>query len=194
MNHLFEGNETRRVGSTDTGSTVLDGVVRDRELSQVVTDHLWLNLNGVEFLSGVDANDTADHLWDDDHITEVCLDDIWLLVGLCFLLGLAELLDQTHGLALETTVEPTASAGVDDIAELVRREVEELLEVDSAVGKLAEGSLLLDLGSLFCVIFVSHACGRMGCGVVVENFGDGEFSMVLPKVGVGKGRGSKWRR
>jgi hypothetical protein len=53
------------------------------------------------------------------------LDEIGLLVGFSLLFGLAELLDQTHGLALEATVEPTACTSVDDITELIGREVEE---------------------------------------------------------------------
>jgi hypothetical protein len=52
------------------------------------------------------------------------LDEIWLLIGLRLLLGLAQLLDQTHGLALETAVEPTTGTSVDDIAELVGGQVE----------------------------------------------------------------------
>lgn len=40
-------------------------------------------------------------------------------------LGLPELLDETHGLALETAVEPAAGAGVDEVTELLRAEVEE---------------------------------------------------------------------
>ena len=40
-------------------------------------------------------------------------------------LGLPKLLDETHGLALETTVEPAAGAGVDEVTELLRAEVEE---------------------------------------------------------------------
>lgn len=52
------------------------------------------------------------------------LDEIWLLIWLGLLLGLPELLDQTHWLALKTTVETTASAGVNDIAELVGGKVE----------------------------------------------------------------------
>jgi hypothetical protein len=55
----------------------------------------------------------------------VGLDEVGLLVGLGLLLGLAELLDQAHGLALQTTVEPAAGAGVHDIAELFGGEVEE---------------------------------------------------------------------
>jgi hypothetical protein len=53
------------------------------------------------------------------------LDEIRLLIRLGLLLRLAELLDQAHGLALEAAVEPTAGAGVDDIAQLVGGEVQE---------------------------------------------------------------------
>ena len=42
---LFERNETRRVGGTDTGATVLDRLIRDGEFAQVMTDHLWLDFN-----------------------------------------------------------------------------------------------------------------------------------------------------
>ena len=52
------------------------------------------------------------------------LDEIGLLVGLGFLLGLAEFLDEAHRLALETAVEAAAGAGVNDIAELFGGEVE----------------------------------------------------------------------
>ena len=90
-----------------------------------MANHLWLDLDLVEFLSGVDTNDGTNHLWDDDHVTEVSLDSVWLLVWLGLLLGLAELLDQTHWLALESAVEPSASTSVDDIAQLLGREVEE---------------------------------------------------------------------
>lgn len=90
-----------------------------------MANHLRLDLDLVELLSGVDTDDAADHLGDNDHVTEVGLDEIGLLVGLGLLLSLAELLDQAHGLALETTVETSAGTGVDNIAELLGREVEE---------------------------------------------------------------------
>lgn len=149
---LLERNETRRVRRTDTGTTVLDrfaievvsqrspacgvpsseelswqkgcNVLRDRELGQVVANHLGLDLNLVELLAGVDTNNAANHLGDDNHVSEVGLDEVGLLVGLSLLFGLAELLDQTHGLALQTTVDSSAGTGVDDITELVGGEVE----------------------------------------------------------------------
>lgn len=53
------------------------------------------------------------------------LDEIRLLVGLSLGLCLAQLLDQTHGAALETAVEPAAGTGMDEVAELFGGEVEE---------------------------------------------------------------------
>jgi hypothetical protein len=97
-----------------------------------VADHLGLDLDLVELLAGVDTNDGTDHLGDDDHVTEVSLDEVGLLVGLGLLLGLAELLDQTHGLALEATVETSAGTSVDDIAELLAGKVEEPRKVSQS--------------------------------------------------------------
>jgi len=47
-----------------------------------VADHLGLDFDLVELLSGVDTDDGADHLGDDNHVTEVGLDEVGLLVGL----------------------------------------------------------------------------------------------------------------
>jgi hypothetical protein len=107
------------------GKILQVNVLRDGEFSEVVANHLWLDLDLVELLSRVDTDNRADHLGDDDHVTEMSLDEVWLLVWLGLLLGLAELLDHAHRLALKTAVEATASASMDDIAELVRGEVEE---------------------------------------------------------------------
>src|SRR5690348_17149418 len=90
-----------------------------------MSNHFRLDLDLVELLSGVDTNDRPDHLWDNNHVTQVRLDKIRLLSRLSLLLGLAQLLDQAHRLTLETAVETTARACVHDIAELVRGEVEQ---------------------------------------------------------------------
>lgn len=124
-----------------------------------MTNHLRLDLDLVELLAGVDTNDTANHLGDDNHVSEVGLDEVGLLVGLSLLLSLSELLDETHGAALQATVDPAAGTSVDNIAKLVGGEVEELIKVDSSVGELSEGSLSLELGSLLGVVFVSHDRG-----------------------------------
>ena len=103
-------------------------VLCDRELAKVVANHLRLDLHLVELLAGVDADDAADHLGHDNHVAEVRLDEVGLLVGLGLLLGLAELLDQAHGLALEAAVDPAARAGVHNVAELIGAQVEEAAE------------------------------------------------------------------
>lgn len=69
-------------------------------------------------LAVVDANNRADHFRDDNHVTQMGLYDGRLLVGLSLLLGFTQLLDETHGTALEATLKPSASTGVDEVDEL----------------------------------------------------------------------------
>lgn len=137
--NLLERDETRRVSGTNTGTTVLNGLVRDtekygnvridhqmykirsyylRELSKVVADHLRLDFNLVEDLSVVDSNNRADHLGNNDHVTEMSLDNGRLLARGSLLLGSTELLNETHGLALQSALESSASTAVDKIHEL----------------------------------------------------------------------------
>ena len=90
-----------------------------------MANHLRLDLNLVELLTGVDADDGADHLRDNNHVSEVGLDEVGLLIGLGLLLGLAQLLNQTHRLALKTAVEATTGTSMNDITELLGRKVKE---------------------------------------------------------------------
>ena len=90
-----------------------------------MTNHLRLDFDLVEFLARVDTDDGADHLRNDDHVPKVGFHSVGLLVGLGLLFGLAELLDETHGLALQATVEAAAGTGVNNITELLGGEVEE---------------------------------------------------------------------
>ena len=55
----------------------------------------------------------------------MCLDEVGLLVGLGFLFGFAEFLDEAHGAALEASVEAAAGTGVEDVEEFVRGQIEE---------------------------------------------------------------------
>lgn len=84
-----------------------------------MADHLGLDFDLVEFLAAVDTDDAADHLGHDDHVSQVCLDQVGLLVGLGVLLRLSQLLDQSHRAALEASVESTAGAGMEDREEFV---------------------------------------------------------------------------
>jgi len=211
---LLERNESGRVRGADTRPTMLDrlavegsassphlrlfstrsGVLGDGELAQVVAHHLGLDFDLVELLAGVDANDAADHLRHHDHVAEVRFDEVGLLVGLSTLLGLPQLLDQAHGLPLQTPVDPATCSRVDNISQLFGGEIQKsvegfgsaigsspkqsppsslnlatssvavlwtgghrvddvLVEVDASERELAEGSLLLELSSLFGVLW-----------------------------------------
>lgn len=70
----LERNEPRRMGGTNTWSTVLDRLVTDGEFGQVMSNHLRLYFYLVEGFTIVDSNDASDHLWNDDHIAQVSSD------------------------------------------------------------------------------------------------------------------------
>ena len=141
---LLEGDEAGG-GGANTGAAVEDGAVREGELGEVAADHLTLDFDVLEGASGVDGDDGADHLGHDDHVTEVGLDRGGLLADLGELLGLAELLHEGHGLALEAAEEASAGAGVEEGGELVGLLGDEVVELEAAEGELVEGALLLEL-------------------------------------------------
>lgn len=159
--HLSDREESVD-GSTLTLGTVTGGDVGHGELAKVVTDHLGLDLGVDEEATGVDADHGANHLGNNDHVTQVGLDGGGLLVGLALGLGLTETLDETHGLTLKTTLELSTGTGVDERHEVLVGHVEERVELYTTVGELAESSLALELGS--------------GGGVVV--IPEGEKSMI----------------
>ncbi len=101
----LQGNEARRVGGSNAGLAVLDGLVADGELCKVVANHVVLDLHLVEGLAIVDADDAADHLGHDDHVPQVCPHWLGLLALLSLLLGLPQLLDQRQRLTLEPALE-----------------------------------------------------------------------------------------
>jgi hypothetical protein len=106
------------VSGTNTGTTVLNGLVRDGEFGKVMTGHLGLDFNLVEDLTVVDTNNGTNHLRDNDHVTEMGLNDLRLLASRSVLLGSTELLDKTHGLTLKTTLESSTSTTVNELHEL----------------------------------------------------------------------------
>ena len=69
------------MSGTDTGPTVLDRLVGDGELSEVVANHLRLDLNLVEGLAIVDTDDATNHLRHNDHVAEVGPDGLWLFTS-----------------------------------------------------------------------------------------------------------------
>src|SRR4051794_7523638 len=58
---LLQRNKSRTVRRANTGPSMLDRLVTDAELAQIEPHHLRLDLDLVELLARVDANDRADH-------------------------------------------------------------------------------------------------------------------------------------
>lgn len=112
---------------------MLDRLITNRKLPQIKPHHLRLDLHLIELLPRVNPNHAANHLGHNDHVAEVGLDEIGLLVGFGVLFGLAEFFDEAHGFAFEAAVEAAAGAGVDDVAELFRGEVEESVSGDGGL-------------------------------------------------------------
>lgn len=121
---------------------MLDWLVRDRELSQIMTNHFRLDFNLVECLAVVHPNDASYHLRHDDHIAQVGFDKIRLLTSWSFPFRFAQFLDQSHGLPLQTSLEPSASTGSEELDELIGGHVEQSVQIDSPEAELLERPLL----------------------------------------------------
>ena len=76
----------------------------------------------------------------------------------------AHLLEKRHTLLLEATVQPPASARVHKINQLLRRQIQQVVEVNATVGKLAEGALLLKLHGRSLIDFVVRLQGTQRDG------------------------------
>lgn len=103
----------------------------------------YSNLDEDVSLAVVDTDLRSNHLGDDDHVTEVGLDDDGLATILRLLLGLAEATDEVHGDV--STGELSAGTRVHEVHELSMLEVKEVLNLKTAVEKAAE-RLALDGG------------------------------------------------
>ena len=122
------------MGGTNTRASVLDGLVGNGKLSKVVANHLRLDLNLVEGLAVVDANVRTNQLGNNDHITQVSLDNL----GLVFRRSassssLLNALNQSHRLLLQSAENLAARAGRKKLKKALAVNLKKLLEVNTAV-------------------------------------------------------------
>merc|ERR1740124_1938543 len=138
MHFLLQWDESRRVSGTNTRPSVFDGFISDAEFTQI------------ESLAIVNSNNAAGHLWNDNHVSQMCFDDGRFLVDWALLLLLTKLFDQSHGLTLEATANFPSDTAREQFHELFIVHVQELIQVHTSVSELTEGPLLLELcGSNF---------------------------------------------
>ena len=84
---LLERDELSSLARGKSRTTMGNRVVSDGEFTQVVTDHIRLDLDGDVVSAVVDTTDGSNHLRDDDHITKMSLDGFRsLITGSLFLL------------------------------------------------------------------------------------------------------------
>merc|ERR550517_1502773 len=100
MHILLQWDESWRVGGTNTGPSVFDGFVRDTEFTQVVSNHFRLDFNLVKSLAIVHSNNAAGHLRNDNHVSQMCFNDVGFLVDWALLLLLRSFLINAMGLRL----------------------------------------------------------------------------------------------
>merc|ERR1712168_300208 len=116
--HSLQRNESRGVSGSNTWTTVTNGFVRQRELSEVMTNHLRFNFHLVERLPVMDTNNTSYHVGKNNHVSKMCLHNGRFLVWEGFFLRFSELLHQSHRFHFQTTGESSACSSVHDFHEL----------------------------------------------------------------------------
>lgn len=155
--YLFKGDHLGG-GHQSTSATVLDGLVGDGELAQIETDEVRLDLDIDELLAVVDTDDGADHLREDDGVSQVGLDNLGLLAVGDVRLGLGQLLDESHGTSLDASGELSSVSGVESLNNISSGHIEQLLKLNTSVGELSEGTGLLLLNE----IHISHTETKLG--------------------------------
>ena len=165
------------MSSTNTRTVVLHRLVRQRELTQIVTDHLSLDFNVVEVATVVHTNNRTNHLGNHDHVTQVSLHRVRTLVlrslSLLYVIilylnthSLAQSLDQRLGLSLQTAAESATRASllshafpspyIDQLHQVLRRQIQQFVQIHSTVRELLERSLLLLLSVHLNVVVLLH--------------------------------------
>ena len=152
---LFKWDHLGRTHQS-TSSSVLNRRVSNGELTQIETNEIRLDLNVDECLSVVNTDDGTNHLRENDGVTEVSSNRDWLLTIRAFLLGLSELLDQSHRSSLDTSGELSSLSGIEHLDNISSWHVQELFELNTTIGELSEGTRLLLLGKIHSVLDVSH--------------------------------------
>ena len=83
-----------RFGGSLSGLGVSSVLVGDSELSEVSSNHVEFNLNRLVVPSVVNTDESSNHIWHDNSVSESGLDELGLLTGLEIEFALLDLLDE----------------------------------------------------------------------------------------------------
>ena len=113
-------------------------LVSHGEISEIFTNHVGLDFDGVPVFTGVDFTDRSDHVWHDDGITKMGLNRFGLLTVGCFLDSFHQLLDETVVTGVDSASEASAFSRLEHCHDLLSAELEELVKFDTSVNLLFE--------------------------------------------------------
>ena len=72
------------MGGSNTRTSVLNRLVRDGEFGQIMTNHFGLDFYLIEGFSIVNSDNASNHFWNDNHVTQMGLDNLRLFTGSSF--------------------------------------------------------------------------------------------------------------
>ena len=137
-----------------------DWLVGHGVLTEIVSDHVTLDLDCSPVLSSVDFGDGADHLGHDDGVTEMGPDWLGSLTGLAVLDGDLHLLDESVDTGVDSMSEASFLSRSEHGNHVFSGELKKFLKFDSSVKlffewffHVAKG---LSLGSLEFLFGSSH--------------------------------------
>ena len=145
-----------------------NGLVSHGVLTEVVTNHVSSDFDGVPVFTRVDFANGTNHLGHDDGVSEVRLDWSGLLTVRGVLDRLSQLLDETVVTGVDSASESSACSGSEHSDDVSSGDLQELVELDTSVNLLFEwfsfGSLgglgssefFLDGGHIYIVILINE--------------------------------------
>ena len=143
---------------------MIHGSVCNGELTEVLSNHLGLDLYGNVLLSVVHSDDTTDHLRKNDDITKMSLDGGGLLLDsvvsdLGTVDGLLDLVHQSDLLGLDTVSEFSTNSGSQMrkklLVLLVHAHLHELIQLETAEAEFLEYTTFTGTGLIVCVCLFS---------------------------------------
>ena len=137
---------------------MLNGFVSERELTEVVSDHVSLYFHIVPVLASIDIDNGSDHFGNNDAVSEVGLDSLGLFTIGGLLSDLLELLDESIVSLMDAMSESSSLSGLEELHKLVSAQFKQLLKLDTSIGALLEGLFLLLVLSAGIDLLASLAC------------------------------------
>jgi len=162
LRRLLEWDESSSSGTTQTGTSVLAWLIGDGELTQVVSNHIRLDLNLDVALTVVHTNNGSNHLGEDDLVAHVSLDRLRLLVLGSLLLCPPQSLEKLGAsLGCVSTCKVSACTCMEEVHQFGMSQIQQLVNLITAVEETTERNLssLLNLLSLNIRIL---SCRLMG--------------------------------